>query len=190
MIRKTARIFLAFPFVITQGIAGALAEFCLWVGHVASTADTRGNSLPRAMAPFFFPALYISTLTTAVTTTVLLAAEAQGTTTATEAIEEGVTLAPGLLAAAILGAFFLTPLLYYGTGGVAMIGNFLKRMEEKSRNPEHVVKLREARQEIAEKDVALAKKDEALADKDKLIERQRQEIRELKERLGITGEEC
>ena len=71
-----------------------------------------------------------------------------------------------------------------------MIGNFLKRMEEKSRNPENVVKLREARQEIAEKDVALAKKDEVLADKDKLIERQRQEIKELKERLGITDEDC
>ena len=64
-----------------------------------------------------------------------------------------------------------------------MIGNFLKRVEEKSRNPENVVKLREARQEIAEKD-------EALADKDKLIERIQQENRELKERLGITDEEC
>ena len=57
-----------------------------------------------------------------------------------------------------------------------MIGNFLKRMEEKSRNPENVVKLREARKEITEKD--------------KIIERQQQENKELKERLGITDEEC
>ena len=49
-------------------------------------------------------------------------------------------------------------------------------MEEKSRNPEQVVKLREARQEITEKD--------------KIIERQQQEIKEIKERLGITGEDC
>ena len=176
MILKTAKKFLTFPFIITQGVAGALAEFCLWVGQAASTADTRGNSLLSVMAPFFFPALYLSTLTTAVTTTILLATEAQGTTTAAEAIQEGVKLAPGLLAAAIVGAFFLTPLLYYGSGGVAMIGNFLKRMEEKSRNPENLVKLREARQEITEKD--------------KIIERQQQEIKELKERLGITDEDC
>ena len=64
-----------------------------------------------------------------------------------------------------------------------MIGNFLKRMEEKSRNPEHIVKLREARQEIADKD-------KALAEKDNVIERLQQENRELKGRLGITGEEC
>ena len=57
-----------------------------------------------------------------------------------------------------------------------MIGNFLKRMEEKSRNPGHVVKLREARQEISEKD--------------KIIERLQQENKELKERLGINDEEC
>ena len=177
MTLKTAKQILALPFRIIQGVVGALAEFCLWVGQAASTADSRGNSrLPRAIASFFFPALYLSTLTTAVTTTILLAAEAQGTTTAAEAIEEGVTLAPGLLAAAIVGAFFLTPLLYYGTGGVAMIGNFLKRLEEKSRNPEHVVKLRQARQEIAEKD--------------NVIKRQQQEIEQLKERLGITDEEC
>ena len=62
-----------------------------------------------------------------------------------------------------------------------MIGNFLKRMEEKSRNPEHAVKLREARQEIAEQ----AK---ALAEKDNVIERQQQEIKELKEQLGIADE--
>ena len=177
MILKTAKKILAFPFIITRGVVGALAEFCLWVGQAASTADSRGNSrFPRAIASFFFPALYLSTLTTAVTTTILLAAEAQGTTTAAEAIQEGVTLAPGLLAAAIVGAFFLTPLLYYGSGGVAMIGNILKRMEEKSRNPEHVVKLREARQEISEKD--------------KIIERLQQENKQLKERLGITDEEC
>ena len=176
MILNTARKILAFPFIITQGVAGALAEFCLWTGQAASTADTRGNSLPRAVAPFFFPALYLSTLTTAVTTIILLAAEAQGTTTAAEAIQEGVTLAPGLLAAAVVGAFFLTPFLYYGSGGVAMIGNFLKRMEEKSRNPENVVKLRQARQEITEKD--------------KIIERLQQQIKELKERLGITDEDC
>ena len=176
MTLKTAKQILALPFKIIQGVVGGVAEFCLWVGQAASTADSRGNSLPRAMAPFFFPALYLSTLTTAVTTTILLAAEAQGTTTAAEAIQEGVTLAPGLLAAAIVGAFFLTPLLYYGSGGVAMIGNILKRMEEKSRNPEHVVKLREARQEISEKD--------------KIIERLQQENKELKERLGINDEEC
>ena len=64
-----------------------------------------------------------------------------------------------------------------------MIGNFLKRMEEKSRNPENVVKLREVRKEIAEKDAALAEKAE-------IIERQQQQIKELKERLGITDEEC
>ena len=57
-----------------------------------------------------------------------------------------------------------------------MIGNILKRMEEKSRNPENVVKLREARQEISEKD--------------KIIERLQQENKELKERLGINDEEC
>ena len=176
MILKTARKTLAFPFIITQGVVGALAEFCLWVGRAASAVDTCGNSIPSAMAPFFFRALYVTTLTTAVTAAILLAAEAQGTTTAAEAIQEGVTLAPGLLAAAIVGAFFLTPLLYYGSGGVAMIGNVLKRMEEKSRNPENVVKLREARQEIAEKD--------------KIIERLQQKNRELKERLGITDEEC
>ena len=174
---------MAFPFITTQGVAGSVAEFCLWVGQAASTADTRGNSLPRAMAPFFFPALYVTTLTTTVTAAILLAAETQGTTTAAEAIQEGVTLAPGLLAAAIVGAFFLTPLLYYGSGGVAMIGNILKRMEEKSRNPENVVKLRQARQEIAEQ----AK---ALAEKDNVIKRQQQEIKELKERLGINDEEC
>ena len=57
-----------------------------------------------------------------------------------------------------------------------MIGNFLKRLEEKSRNPENVVKLREARQEITEKD--------------KIIERLQQQNKELKERLGINDEEC
>ena len=176
MILKTARRILAFPFIITQGVAGALAEFCLWVGQAASTADSRNNSLPRAMGSFFFPALYVITLTTAVTAAILLVAETQGTTTAAEAIQEGVTLAPGLLAAAIVGAFFLTPLLYYGSGGVAMIGNFLKRMEEKSRNPEHVVTIRKLRKENAEKDG--------------IIERQLQAIKELRERLGITYEDC
>ena len=173
---NTARKILAFPLIITRGVAGALAEFCLWIGQAASTADTRGNSLPRAVGSFFFPALYVTTLTTTATAAILLAAETQGTTTAAEAIQEGVTLAPGLLAAAIGGAFFLTPLLYYGSGGVAMIGNILKRMEEKSRNPENLVKLREARKEITEKD--------------NIIERLQQENKELKERLGITGEDC
>lgn len=176
MILKTARKILAFPFVITQGVVGALAEFCLWVGQAALTADNRGNCLPRAIGAFFFPALYVTTLTTAVTAAILLAAEAQGTTTAAEAIQEGVTLAPGLLAAAIVGAFFLTPLLYCGSCGVAMIGNFLKRIEEKSRNPEHFVTIRKLRKENAEKDG--------------IIERQQQEIKELKERLGINDEEC
>ena len=181
MILKTAKNILAFPFIITQGVVRALAGFCLWVGQAASTADTRGNSLPRAMAPFFFPALYLSTLTAGVTAAFLLVAGTQGAATPADAIERGAKLAPGLLAAAIVGAFFLTPFLYYGSGGVAMIGNFLKRMEEKSRNPEHVVKLREARQEIAEQ----AK---ALAEKDSVIERQQQEIKELKEQLGIADE--
>ena len=177
MILKTARKILAFPFIITQGVVGALAEFCLWVGQAASTADSRGNSrLPRAIASFFFPALYLSTLTTAATAAIMLVAETQGTTTVAEAIQEGVTLAPGLLAAAIVGAFFLTPLLFYGSGGVAMIGNFLKGIEEKSRNPEHVVTIRKLRKEKAEKDG--------------ITERQQQEIKELKERLGITDEEC
>ena len=176
MILKTAKKILAFPLMITQGVAGALAEFCFCVGQAASTADTRGNSLPRAMSPFFFPALYLSTLTAAVTAAILLVAGTQGAATPAEAMERGAKLAPGLLAAAVGGAFPLTPFLYYGSGGVAMIGNFLKRMEEKSRNPEHAVKLREARQEIAEKDG--------------IIERQQQEIKELKERLGITDEEC
>ena len=63
-----------------------------------------------------------------------------------------------------------------------MIRNFLKRMEEKSRNPENVVKLREARQEIADKD-------KALAEKDHVIERQKQEIKELKDRLSTNGHE-
>ena len=174
---------MTFPFIITQGVVGALAEFCLWVGQAATTAEARDNSLPGAMGSFFFPALYVTTLTTVATAAILLAAEAQGTTTAAEAIHEGVTLAPGLLAAAIVGAFFLTPLLYYGSGGVAMIGNFLKRMEEKSRNPENLVKLRKARQEIADKDASIAEKNE-------IIERLQQQNKELKERLGITDEEC
>ena len=183
MIRKTARRILAIPFIITQGVAGVLAEFCLWVGQAASTLDTRGNSLPRVMAPFFFRALYVTTVTAAATAAILLVAETQGAATPAEAIERGAKLAPGLLAAAVGGAFFLTPLLYYASGGVAMIGNILKRMEEKSRNPENLVKLREARQEIADKD-------KALAEKDNVIERLQQENRELKGRLGITGEEC
>ena len=176
MIRKTARKILAIPFIITQGVVGALAEFCLWVGQAASNADTRGNSLPSVMAPFFFRALYVTTATVAATAAILLVAETQGAATPAEAIERGAKLAPGLLAAAVGGAFFLTPLLYYGSGGVAMIGNLLKRMEEKSRNPERAVTIRKLRKENAEKDG--------------IIERQQQENRELKERLGITGEDC
>ena len=177
MILKTARKILASPFIITQGVAGALAEFCLWIGQAASTADSRGNSrLPRAIASFFFRALYVTTVTAAATAAILLVAETQGAATPAEAIERGAKLAPGLLAAAIVGAFFLTPLLYHASGGVAMIGNILKRMEEKSRNPERAVTIRKLRKENAEKDG--------------IIERLQQENRELKERLGITGEDC
>lgn len=64
-----------------------------------------------------------------------------------------------------------------------MIGNFLKRMEEKSRNPENVVKLREAHELLDEQGKALAEKDD-------LIEQQKQEIEKLKERLGTNGQEC
>ena len=58
-----------------------------------------------------------------------------------------------------------------------MIGNFLKRIEEKSRNPEQ-------RRHNSEK---LRKEN---PEKDGIIERQQQEIKELKERLGINDEEC
>ena len=63
MTLKTAKKILALPFMIIQGVVGGAAEFCLWVGQAASTADTRGNSLPSVMAPFFFRALYVTTLT-------------------------------------------------------------------------------------------------------------------------------
>ena len=54
-----------------------------------------------------------------------------------------------------------------------MIGNFLKRMEEKSRNPENVVTIRKLRKDNA--------------GKDEIIERRQKEI---KERLGIADEDC
>lgn len=135
MILKTARRMLAIPFIITQGVVGALAEFCLWVGEAVSAEEARGNSLPRVMAPFFFRALYVTTATVAATTAILLVAETQGAATPAEAMERGAKLAPGLLAAAVGGAFFLTPLLYYGSGGVAMIGNFLNKDGRKIQEP-------------------------------------------------------
>ena len=65
-----------------------------------------------------------------------------------------------------------------------MIGNFLKRMEEKSRNPENLVKLREARQEIADKDASISEKNE-------IIERlQQQNQRTQGADWASTDEEC
>ena len=57
-----------------------------------------------------------------------------------------------------------------------MLANYLKRKEEEARNPETVVQLKEARKVIAEKDDVIAK--------------QQQEIKELKDRLGLNGDDC
>ena len=57
-----------------------------------------------------------------------------------------------------------------------MLANYLKRKEEEARNPETVVQLKEARRLNQEKDEVIAK--------------QQQEIKELKDRLGLNGDDC
>lgn len=57
-----------------------------------------------------------------------------------------------------------------------MLADFLKRRENEARNPETVVQLKEARKLIEEKD--------------KVIEKQQQEIQQLRDQLGLNDDDC
>ena len=59
-----------------------------------------------------------------------------------------------------------------------MLADFLKRRENEARNPQTVVQLKEARKAIEEKDAVIAEKED-------LIAKQQQEIKDLRDRLGI-----
>ena len=64
-----------------------------------------------------------------------------------------------------------------------MLANYLKRKEHEARNPETVVKLKEAHRLLAEKDEAIAEKDEDIA-------KQRRQINQLRHRLGLKDDDC
>ena len=57
-----------------------------------------------------------------------------------------------------------------------MLGHYLKRKEQEARNPETVVKLKDARRLNEEKDEVIAKL--------------QHEIKELRDRLGLNDEDC
>ena len=57
-----------------------------------------------------------------------------------------------------------------------MLGHHLKRKEQEAGNPEAIVQLKEARRLMEEKD--------------EVITQQQNEIRELRDRLGLNAEDC
>ena len=86
-----------------------------------------------------------------------------------------------------------------------MLADFLKRREYEARNPETVLKLKEAERLLAEAREANAQKEEKLTRlkqkseelKDQLIVQQSEalaqkdeEIKQLKERLGLSSNDC
>ncbi len=155
-----------------------------WLTKPTRDTNPQGTFfLPKPLTPFFYPAICISIVITAAIALSLAppdpateAATTQGALTLKQLIYKTVTLNPAILGSATAGALFITPVLYFAAGGVSMLANYLKRKEQEARNPETVVQLQEARRLNEEKD--------------KVIEKQQQEIQELKDQLGLKGDDC
>lgn len=183
-----------------------LSETLLWLTKPSRETEPKGSFLlPKALAPFFYPAICASIILTAVVGDSLAAppdpgthaAAMQGESALKRIAYKAVTLDPRFLVSATVGALFTTPILYFASGGVSMLANYLKRKEHEARNPETVVKLKEAQtlleeqqQALAKKDEVLAQKEKALAQKDEAFAKLQQENKELREQLGLNGDHC
>ena len=173
------------PRRLYHGLLKGLSESLYWLTKPARDTEPQGSLLlPKTLAPFFYPAICISIIITAAIALSLApppdpatqAAATQGPLTLKQVIYKTATLNPSLLGSATAGALFIAPILYFASGGASMLANYLKRKEEEARNPETVVQLKEARRLNQEKDEVIAK--------------QQQEIKELKDRLGLNGDDC
>ncbi len=168
------------PDIIRRFYRGSLrffSESLYWVSRATRDTDPQGSFLlPKPLTPFFYPAICISIVTTAAIALALeppdpatQAATTQGALTLKQLIYKAVTLNPTILGSATAGALLITPIVYFTTGGVSMLADFLKRRENEARNPETVVQLKEARETIA---------------------RLERENKELKDRLGLKDDDC
>ena len=168
-----------------RGFLKYLSETLFWVTKPTRNTEPTGSFLlPRAIAPYFYPAFCIAIVLTAAIDLTLApipdpatqAATTQGSFTLKQLIYKIVTIEPNLLGSATAGALFITPILYFASGGVSMLADFLKRREYEARNPETVLKLKEAERLLAEEREANA--------------RLQQENKELRERLGLNDDDC
>ena len=168
-----------------RGFLKYFSEALFWVTKPARQNEPTGSFLlPKAIAPYFYPAICIAIVLTAAIDLTLApipdpatqAATTQGSFTLKQLIYKIVTIEPNLLGSATAGALFITPILYFASGGVSMLADFLKRREYEARNPETVLKLKEAERLLAEEREANA--------------RLQQENKELRERLGLNDDDC
>ena len=168
-----------------RGLLTAFSESLYWFTKPTRDTDPQGSFLlPKALEPFFYPAICISIVITAAIALSLPplpepgthAATMQGDLTLKQLIYKTATLKPSPLGSATAGALFIAPILYFASGGASMLANYLKRKEEEARNPETVVQLKEARKTIEEKDEAIA--------------RLEQENKDLRDRHGLNDTDC
>ena len=140
--------------------------------------------LPRTITAFLYPAICIAI---AITVAIAIAPEqtpdpaTQAATTQEQSafksfLYQAATLSPALLFSAIALALVISPILYFASVGGSLLANYLKKKELEARNPEIVVQLNEARRLLEEKDQIIAQKDE--------------EIKQLRERLGLNADDC
>ena len=170
-----------------RGTLRFFSESCYWLTKATRDTDPQGSFLlPKHLTPFFYPAICISIVVTAAIALALeppdpatQAATTQGALTLKQFIYKAVTLNPTILGSATAGALLITPIVYFATGGVSMLANYLKRKEQEARNPETVVQLKEARRLNEEKD-------KVIADNEETIARLEQENKDLKDRLGLN----
>ena len=178
--------------LITTTMVGA--EICLHFGNEMQESDTRGTFyLPYYARAFFYHSLTATVIGTGIAVYFWTEAKIDSGQDPTKTLETAIMLAPGLLAAATAAALPLSPAAYYLLGGVTMLGNFLKRMEMKSRQPEVAMK-KVKEQAKADKEKAQANIDQAISERDEAIQKlanQQAEneakdntIRELTERLN------
>lgn len=143
-------------------------------GRWMTNPDTQGNfNLPRELRRPFFAGTYLATMAVAAYYGFYWVHNiAKADTTAISVIAEGVTIAPGFIAAILLAGLLLSPFAYFISWGLGMLGVILKRWEE-STLPENRKAVKEARELRAK----LAQSDEARAESEQTIETLRNQIR-------------
>ena len=157
--------------------ATAFTRFGRWM----TNPDTQGNfNLPRELRRPFFGGTYLATLAVAAYYGFYWVHNITQTgNTPLTVIVEGVKIAPGFIAAILIAGLLLSPLAYFTSWGLGMLGVILKRWDESTRpeNRKAVKEARELRERVTELEEGRVQDAQRLAHSDEALEVLRNQLR-------------